>query len=157
MGLIAGIPAGTITDGAAKQRRKPRKNRQRLERNQFGCVDVGGVCRDASHCCSGICEGKKRKRRCRPHDAGGCEVEAQPAICTGVFGACTTSAGLPGRCATTTGKAGYCHDDILCFACKTDLDCPAMTNAGPGAACVRCADCPETGGLACAVFDGSLG
>lgn len=32
-----------------------------------------------------------------------------------------------------------------------------QTNAGPRAACIRCADCLETDSLACAVFDGTLG
>lgn len=153
----AGLGFGAARLPAIVAARKPRKKGKKARPNAFGCLDVGDRCRNASQCCSGICQGKNGKRRCKAHDAGGCEADTRPAICNVASGACTTSLGQPGRCATTTGKAGYCHDDLLCFACRTDADCPARTNAGPRAACIRCADCPETGGLACAVFDGSLG
>lgn len=157
--LLRGLAGAGLGFGAARlpaivAARKPRK---KAKPNAFGCLDVGDRCRNARQCCSGICQGKNGKRRCKTHDAGGCKPDTRPAICNVTPGECTTSLGQPGRCATTTGKAGYCHDDLVCFACRTDADCPARTNAGPRAACIRCADCPETGGLACAVFDGSLG
>ena len=111
------------------------------------CKDVGSRCKRAKDCCSGVCTGKKGKKRCKGHDSGGCQAGATSAICAGTATTCTTKSGAPGTCATTTGNAGYCAADTAdCFACTKDAECQAF--CGPRAACVRC---PEecTVGTAC--------
>ena len=106
---------------------------------------------------SGICEGKKGKKRCRSHDTGGCQPGAEPQECSGeeMDVVCTTSAGKQGICGTTTGNAGYCLATGTCFDCRTDADCKAALGGqfGPQLACVRCADCDEFGGTICATPD----
>jgi hypothetical protein len=136
---------------------KKGKGKERLKRNQFGCVDVGGKCRgNDANCCSGICEGKKPKKgkkdksRCVAHDAGSCVAGQRPEFCGASVGgnlSCTTSIGTPGICHTTTGNAGYCGGKILCTACQRDADC--QESCGLLAACLQCDFCGETGGTAC--------
>jgi hypothetical protein len=49
------------TVSGAKKKRKKRK--RTLRRNEFGCVNVGDKCRGkGTNCCSGICQGKKRSQ-----------------------------------------------------------------------------------------------
>jgi hypothetical protein len=120
---------------AAKKRRK-----QKVKFNAFGCVDVGKSCRNASQCCSGICEGKRGKRKCRAHDGGtGCRPGLIEDGCGGdVDVACTTSTGQVGICNTTTGNAEYC---IAIGAgggdCKKDADCRLLCGTD-AASCIRC-------------------
>jgi hypothetical protein len=113
-----------------------------------GCKNVGVKCKKKSDCCSGVCKGKKKKKKCRAHDTGGCKPGQQEAVCGGEDVLCTTVAGLEGVCDTTTGNAGYCTSDGGCFACQRDADCRSF--CGPKAACIRCADeCADVGGTAC--------
>jgi hypothetical protein len=139
----------------AKKKRKHKKKEKKAKPNEFGCLNVGTSCKNAAQCCSGMCEGKKGKKRCRAHDAGSCAAGTQLAFCDGMDVACTTSAGVPGGCATTTGNAGYCVATGYCVACATDADCQAADGGvlGPHAACIRCATCSDSGGTACAVPD----
>jgi hypothetical protein len=108
-----------------------------------GCKNVGKKCKKKKDCCSGICKGKKGKKRCKAHDTGGCQAGQRQGICGGVDVPCTTSAGNPGLCQTTTGNAAYCTAGGGCFACQQDADCRPF--CGPGAACVRCLFCGEDG------------
>lgn len=135
--------------GRKKRRGSPRKPKP----NAFGCLDVGAACKRAGQCCSGICEGKKDRRKCRAHDTGDCRAGEQPGECDGLDVACVTSLGKQGVCATTTGKGAYCTSLLKCFNCKTDADCQAADGGalGPLAACIRCAGCAATNGTACAV------
>ena len=55
----------TVAGGRAPEAMAAKKRRRRVRRNAFGCVNVGGFCRNAGQCCSGICRGKKGKKRCR--------------------------------------------------------------------------------------------
>jgi hypothetical protein len=128
---------------------------RKLERNQYGCVNVGNPCRGRDGvCCSGICKGRKPKRgekdrsRCVAHDADVCEGGEHTPGCGGTAVACTTSTGASGRCMTTTGNAGYCGEGFsyVCNPCRRDADC--QRDAGPESACIRCTACPE--GTACA-------
>ena len=80
--------------GAAKQRKQ---HRQKLKRNAFGCVNVGGKCRGKDgNCCSGICDGKKPKKgkkdtsRCAGHDASTCLAGQD--TCAGTFFPCVRAA-----------------------------------------------------------------
>lgn len=113
-----------------------------------GCKNVGKKCKRAKTCCSGVCKGKKGKKKCRSHDAGGCKAGAEEAFCGGVDDECTTSSGASGNCNTTTGQAGYCSANGVCFNCTRDADCRAI--CGPKAACVACAACTTTGNRGCA-------
>jgi hypothetical protein len=159
-GLLGGVLATLSLGGrsraksTAKTRHQGTK-RKKLQRNQFGCVNVGGKCRGkASNCCSGICQGKKPKRgerdksRCVGHDAATCLPGQTACDGTGGFVPCTTSAGEAGDCYTTTGNAAYCSTSTACVSCRTDVDCRPF--CGPQAACTPCAvGCEQTGGTAC--------
>ena len=119
--------------------------------NAYGCLNVGDPCRRARQCCSGLCQGKQGRRRCKAHDTGGCAAGAHLEVCGGANVACATSLGKPGLCATTTGNAGYCLAIGDPYPCKTDRDCQIAAGGehGPRAACVRCAESTGTGGALC--------
>jgi hypothetical protein len=148
-GLALGLARGPDAVIAGSQRRK-KPGRPRP--NAYGCLNVGDRCKRAAHCCSGICEGKKGRRSCRAHGAGGCVAGTQPKDCGGTNVDCTTSLGRLGFCATTTGNAAYCWAVKDCVACRTDADCRTARDGlfGPEAACLRCASCTATGGTLCA-------
>jgi hypothetical protein len=133
--VIAGASFGGSHLAAKKQRkRKPKPGKP----NAFGCINVGDRCRHGEQCCSGICEGKKGKKRCRSHDTGGCSVPSEfpPDSCTVETILCTTATGAAGTCGTTTGNAPYCAGDGDCRPCTKDADC--QTLCGPRAACIQC-------------------
>jgi hypothetical protein len=121
------------------KRRKGKGKRKKIQRNSFGCVDVGKACagKDAN-CCSGICDGRKPKKgkqdksRCVAHNTGSCQPEND-----GCEDPAHTSCGTSGVCFRTTGKASFCASIGVCEACASDADCEAM--AGPGSACIVCA------------------
>lgn len=113
------------------------------------CKNVGKKCKKAKDCCSGVCKGKKGKKKCKAHDTGGCQAGQTFTGCGGTTVMCTTSAAAQGGCITTTGNAGYCSATTNCFSCQRDADCVPF--CGPQAACVTCAtNCAYTGGTACA-------
>lgn len=144
LGLALGgwIGALDVRDTAAKKRKK-----KKPKFNEFGCIDVGKFCKNANQCCSGICQGKKGKKKCKAHDTGDCAPGAIPFACDGTEVPCTTSAGVPGSCGATTGNAGYCFSNLLDVECTSDTACQA--EAGPRAACVKCPTMSE--GALCAV------
>ena len=121
------------------------RRKKKLERNQYGCVDVGDKCRGRDkNCCSGRCRGKKPSKgendtsRCVAHDMGalesgegGCRAQDDSFGPGDTF--CTTTAGENGKCWRTTGNAGYCGHGVVCVACRKDADCIAA--CGEGAAC----------------------
>ena len=131
---------------------KRRKNRKKLKRNSFGCVNVGQKCYGKSEaCCSGICEGKGKQSKCAAHDQLGCDATSGTCdedVKCGVQGVTEE-----GRCYTTTGNAAFCGQVNRCFCktCTKDADCVA--SHGAGAACVQCFDdCTQVGvisGTAC--------
>ncbi|MGH2618406.1 MAG: hypothetical protein ACRDJC_24510 [Thermomicrobiales bacterium] len=143
---IAGGWLGVPGAGAKKKRkRKPKQAKP----NAFGCLNVDAPCQSAEQCCSGICTGKKGKKRCRAHATGNCRIGQSIAFCGGENSGCALGGGnLTGVCGTSTGNAGYCVGGGDCFPCTRDAECRPF--CGPGAACVRCADCTETGGTMCA-------
>jgi hypothetical protein len=119
--------------------------------NAYGCLNVGQSCRGKdARCCSGICrgkkprkgkprKGKKDKRKCAPHNTGGC---------TAAQDSCAVEQNVPclsnGVCTRTTGEANFCARLGVgtCTECKRDADCYLM---GPGAACIVCPySCPQT-------------
>jgi hypothetical protein len=152
---LAGLGLGLGVARLPRVATARKKRKQKPKFNAFGCVNVGDFCQTADQCCSGICQGKKGKRRCKAHDTGGCSAGLTPAAaCGGTEDvACTTSHGQPGKCATTTGNAGYCVAELhgySNFSCKTDRDCYVESGGflGPDVACVLCPD--GEGGTLCA-------
>jgi hypothetical protein len=136
---VLGLSTLTLT-GFADARKRSGKKKKRPKFNDFGCVNVGGFCKSDRQCCSGICEGKKRKKRCRAHDTGGCQ-EGQD-NCEGIPIRCLNGTSDGGLCLRTTGKAGYCFGIFVasqCMDCRKDADCVPF--CGPQAACVVCPSC----------------
>lgn len=150
LGLTLGGWVGALGIGIAAAKNKQRKKKKKkITRNEFGCVDVGKFCKNASQCCSGTCVGKRGKKRCLAHDSGTCQPGQRSIGCGGDDNvSCTTNIGTLGDCVMTTGNAPYCNHKGDCTDCKKDADCVGW---GPGSACVVCAAlCPETGGKYCA-------
>jgi hypothetical protein len=114
-----------------------------------GCKNVGKTCRKSKQCCSGVCKGKKGRKKCKAHDTGGCQAGQSEVRCGGdVNVPCTSANGEEGVCDTTTGNAGYCTVGAGCFPCTRDADCRDV--CGPATACIRCApECADEGGTAC--------
>ena len=136
-GLVgAGVGFGTARlppPVEAKKKRKPGKPKP----NAFGCLNVGDFCQSASQCCSGICQGKKGKKRCKAHDATSCAAGQRNMNCGGEDIPCTSSTGNPGICETTTGNAPYCASSgYYGVPCTKDEDCQLY--CGPRAACLPC-------------------
>jgi hypothetical protein len=148
----------------AKKKRKDKGKKPKLQRNEFGCVNVGGKCRgNSANCCSGICEGRKPKRGkkdtsvCVAHDSGVCFPEND--TCTVGGNVRCGSDNENCFCVLSTGNAGFCGDlsytggtDSFCRECSRDIDCQG--EFGPGAACVFlggvCSSlCAATGRTAC--------
>jgi hypothetical protein len=141
--LAGALGLGTLALPILAEARKKHKKRKKIKRNAFGCVNVGGLCRRSGQCCSGICQGKKGKKKCQPHDSGACQAGQIDIYCAGgTHFPCTTSNGLPGSCYTTTGQAGYCAYAVgICVTptCANDADCRA--DFGDSGACVVCPNC----------------
>ena len=137
--LLSGALAAPIWFGTSAAARKRGKGRPKpkAKPNEFGCLNVGSACKRGGQCCSGICQGKKGKKRCRAHDTGSCRAGELHEVCGGADVACTTSGGQEGICTTTTGNAGYCAASGSCHECRTD------------AACARCELCENVGGTIC--------
>jgi hypothetical protein len=156
LAALAGIAFAPRT-GIDTAARKRKKRQQPLQRNEFGCVDVGKACRgNDDNCCSGRCDGKKPKKgkkdtsRCAAHDGSTCLAGQTVEECGGAANvACTTTLENAGQCVTTTGNAPYCFaGGGVCFRCTKDTEC--IPFCGAAAACVRCdGGCPETGGALC--------
>jgi hypothetical protein len=134
---LAGV-AGRLPWDAAEAKKK----RKKPKKNQFGCIDVGKKCYGKSNqCCSGICEGKKKKSKCVAHHVRNCTPDDNSCP---EFVAC----GGNGECFRTTGKAGFCGaaGTCDCAPCKKDQDCEAQ-GFGEGAACIICnSDCINVNG-----------
>ena len=149
-----------LVDARKKRRRRKKKKKVNTGQpppvlfNAFGCVNVQDFCENAGQCCSGICEGSK----CQPHDASVCQAGQSDLFCTDGASEinCTGQGGAGGLCLTTTGNAGFCATDSQCVSCKKDADCQAASICGPGAACVVCPNCLDSGGTAC-VASGAAG
>ena len=158
-GLEAPTPSarGAAKDETSRKKKKPRKKKPKL--NRFGCVDVGGFCRNNGQCCSNICTGKKNRKTCQAHNDGFGACGALPlGFCApddgGLIAAtvCTSSVDEEGFCVTTTGDAFYCAVGEVqtsgCVSCTKDKDCERF--CGAGAACIQCPACGEAFGVSTA-------
>jgi len=147
-GLAAGGVAASwlgltvrISDVAEARKSRKKKRRKKPKLNEFGCVNVGTSCRKDKACCSGICNGKQGKKKCRAHGSGGCGAGHTAMGCGGQVVGCITSSGEDGVCVTTTGQAGYCMSDRTNAVCSRDADCHELY--GPEAACILCPTSPS--------------
>lgn len=152
-GVSLGFGAARFPDlaDAKKKKRKHKKPKP----NAYGCLEVGDACKDADQCCSGICEGKTGRKRCRAHGAGTCNP-GSPGFCSAddpTQALCNDS--LNCVCLETTGGSAFCGSLAArasgCADCKRDADCLAL-GAPPGSACVpfatgACAGACESGML----------
>ena len=142
--VAAGLAAMRASDVFAGKRKN--KKKVKLNRNQYGCVNVGGKCRGRDkNCCSGVCDGKKPGKgekdtsRCKAHDTGvreggggGCRAQDESLL---EDVPCMTTAGREdGLCWRTTGNAGHCGFGTACVPCRKDRDCVGA--CGAGAACI---------------------
>jgi len=103
------------------------------------CLATGKACKRGSQCCSGLCKGKKGKKKCRP-------VPFQ-SLCTTRISVCLrddltiSDCGLGSLvcdCQVTTAGRAFCSDsgiDSSDCDCASDQECQARL--GAGAACVR--------------------
>jgi hypothetical protein len=149
---MARWPAGA--DATKTRRRKPKPTQGKP--NAYGCLEVGAPCTREDQCCSGICEGKKGKRRCRAHGTGTCDQDA-PGLCTAPNPAllkCNNSGDC--ACIRTTAGSNFCYSVLAgagdCADCQQDADCAAL-DFPLGSACAPttaggCAGLCETG-MAC--------
>jgi hypothetical protein len=158
MGFGLGLGVASLSDSAeAKKKRKHKKRKPKATPNQYGCLEISDPCKSAAQCCSGICEGRQGKKRCRAHDTGVCDQEA--------LGYCESASPLQTRCnnqpycfctRTTAGSAmcGTVSAPSVCADCTKDADCEAL-GLPPGSACIpfsagNCAGNCESG-MACMV------
>src|SRR5437867_559955 len=102
--LLGSVALARGGSGVMAKKQKHKRKRKKITRNSFGCVNVGGFCKNGGQCCSGICQGKKGKGKCQAHDASTCQPGQTSEECGGAADiACTTGAGDPnGTCVTTT-------------------------------------------------------
>jgi hypothetical protein len=139
-----------LTDAKKKHKHKKKK---KVKFNDFGCVNVGNFCKNSGQCCSGICQGKKGKKKCQAHDQSTCQTGQNLGECGGSANVtCTSTAGTAGVCLTTTGQGEFCADEAVCFVCATDADCRVLCDTN--AACIACPACvglqPGNVGTVCA-------
>ena len=151
-GLAMGLATMRPPAGAdAKKHRKRKKRKPSATPNSYGCLDVNNPCTSAEQCCSGVCEGKKGKKRCQAHDTGTCDQDL-PGLCspTPTIAPCNNSPTC--FCMISTANSSFCAQlgVTRCTNCRKDADCIAQ-GMPPGSACLPtsgflCAnDCPETG------------
>lgn len=142
-GLLASA-GGWLTPATGESKRKGKKRKPRKGKpNAFGCLSVGTICKQPSQCCSGVCSGKKGKRRCQAVGQGSCATDA-PGVCHATTPTITICNNAECWCARTTGDSAFCANSVgtvSCDECRTDTDC--ISRGFPaGSACV-----PWSGGL----------
>jgi hypothetical protein len=126
-----------------------------VEAGAAGCATNGKSCQRADQCCSGVCKGKRGKKKCRAHGMGTCKQGQN--VCTAAdphLLRCNNIAAC--GCFRTTAGSPFCGNSFstTCADCRRDGDCAAL-GFPAGSACVAldvgaCAgDCPS--GTACLV------
>jgi hypothetical protein len=135
-GGVLGLTAMRPLQVAARKGKHKHKTKKEKP-NAFGCLEVGDDCKRGDQCCSGICEGKNGKRRCRAHDTGPCDQKT-PGFCESVGPAgtrCKNQANC--FCLRTTAGSHVCGTSLApsaCAECKKDADCVAQ-GFPPGTTC----------------------
>jgi hypothetical protein len=159
-GLAVGFGLGSaypILETEAKKKKRKKRKPRKPKPNAFGCLNVGKPCKSADQCCSGICDGKKRKRKCVAHGTGTCDQQG-PEICVPdppIALTCNNDATC--RCFRTTGDSIVCakfEGPASCVQCARDADCEAA-GLPAGSSCVPFSEGPCAGncasGMACVV------
>jgi hypothetical protein len=133
-GLGLGIARLPDLVDAKKKRKKRKKKAKKPQPNAYGCLEIGDACGSEADCCSGICEGTKKKTS-RAHGTGTCPQDSvgiclatadeTPVLKCGNSDVCF--------CYTTTAGSNFCGhlgprigDQAACADCQTDADCAAL-------------------------------
>jgi hypothetical protein len=98
-----------------------------------GCLANGKRCARANECCSGMCRGRKGKKRCRPAPGqGSCTIDKDACSGAGARATCSAGSGADCVCFRRTNGAAFCADGRFDFesACRPCAECPA------GAVCI---------------------
>ena len=68
LGTALAATAGWLGVAAAdaRKKRKHKKRKPKAKPNEYGCLEVDDPCKRESDCCSGICEGKRERKRAKP-------------------------------------------------------------------------------------------
>jgi hypothetical protein len=98
------------------------------------CKRIGKPCKRSRQCCSGICSGRKGRKKCREHDVGTCPAGSNSCE-LGVRIACNGDESC--GCFGTRGGGRFCGNGELfaCVACTRDAECTAR-GFPPGSACI---------------------
>ena len=114
----------------------------RVEEAGAACQSDGAKCRRATECCSGACEGKKKKRKCRAAPGAlGCTIDDPYDT------RCPGSTDPDHFCWITLAGKPLCGRAVRCFACASNADCVSET----GNASAKCVAVPPAGG--CEAFN----
>ena len=135
----------------AKKKGKRKKQEPKAKPNAFGCLEVDDPCKTAEQCCSGVCEGKQGKKRCRAHDTGTCNQDL-PGLCSDPPTIALCNGSDTCACLSTTAGSSFCAQlgQPRCVPCRKDADCVVL-GLPPGSAClpttgILCrGECTETG------------
>jgi hypothetical protein len=153
LGAMLAAAAGRLSAKSteAKKKRKRKKKDKKPKPNEFGCLEVGDPCKSEEQCCSGICDGKKGKRKCRAHGAGTCRQDLT-GLCSDPPTLATCNDSETCFCLRTTANSNFCAElgQKLCTDCQKDADCEALGLPSGSASLptegALCADhCPKTG------------
>jgi hypothetical protein len=159
--LLGGVAAGSVLAplgfGGAVAKKHKHQKKTKIKRNDFGCVNVDNACKNGGQCCSGICAGKKGKKRCQAHNEGGCTVERNFCVTGSALSLCGPDVPDPDICLATSGNAAFCASlkgfitEVNCQLCRTDKDC-ANLGFPSGSACViftgpACAKATDCNGI----------
>lgn len=102
------------------------------------CLRDGKVCKRGSQCCSGRCQGKQGKKKCR-RVAGASICTIRDDVCAKPFDGSVVDCGvgpLACDCHVTAAGRAFCADSNQTgVGCETDVECVAAI--GEGAACVH--------------------
>jgi hypothetical protein len=154
--LAGALGLGALVWPSLVDAKKRGKKKKKVKFNEFGCVSVGGYCKNADQCCSGMCEGKKGKKKCRARGAGTCDQDS-PGVCLAANPTtltCNNDALC--YCYATTAGSNFCTEASMgfdvCAECQKDADCVALGHP-PEFACApafagACAGACESG-MAC--------
>lgn len=119
------------------------------------CKQNGRPCDGGNQCCSGVCRGKRGRKKCRPAPGqGSCTIAKDTCKVGGVVGACASGGGEGCACLRRPSGAAFCADlttiDCLpCAQCPTGTTCVrapfnSCSTCGHGTLCVRrCGALPE--------------
>jgi hypothetical protein len=157
LGGTLALVAGWLGASRIEAKKKHKKRKPKVKPNEFGCLEVGDPCKNATQCCSGVCDGKKGKKRCGAHGAGTCDQNGAGVCTADNLGSFRCNNEVNCACIHTTAGSNFCADlDVavleICADCQTDADCEALGRPA-GSACIpvfagECAGLCDSG-MAC--------